>query len=67
MSDDLWKMGKEIPAGTLFWGGPDRGYCVQLTHVEDGNTQFITVSCKYLPKLIEKLQYTLSVYRGRGK
>jgi hypothetical protein len=67
MSKQLWEESDELPSGTLFYGGIDRGMCTQLTHLERGVMnfstgkredvhQYITFSIKSIKQLIKKLK-----------
>ena len=59
MSRELWRRKGELPSGTLFFGGEDRGMCIQLTSGELGDEHFgyyLSFSVKVLSCLIKKLQ-----------
>lgn len=52
-------MSKELQAigdmcVTRFWGGEDRGPCIQLTRLnEDGNINYVQIAAKEMPALIK--------------
>ena len=66
MSKELWKEENELPSGTLFFGGNNRGRCIQLTKTErilneltleyEMRHCYITFSVKNINKLIKKLK-----------
>lgn len=55
MSYTISEETKNLPSITRFYGGDERGACLQLTKLEDREHQYITIRVKDISAFIKKL------------
>ena len=63
MSTKIAEETDKLPSFTVFYGGTNRGFVLQLTKNEQSHgTQFITIDIDYVQQFIQRLQITHARY-----
>jgi hypothetical protein len=70
MSEKIFEKDGELPDINKFWGGKDRGKCIQLTKHEPQTkdpTSYITIPVDCIDDLINRLENTKKIIKGNEK